>query len=107
VCREVVERSPSTQSYLLLGDAYMAITEPERALEVYEQVKFKIKSIFIFPEGFDHELINYIDTIAKCLNRKILTCKSTLRQVFIRVYRLEIQLVRLVFLTQLCELLPL
>jgi hypothetical protein len=38
-CREVVERSPSTQSYLLLGDAYMAITEPERALEVYEQVK--------------------------------------------------------------------
>ncbi len=39
VCREVVERSPSTQSYLLLGDAYMAITEPERALEVYEQVK--------------------------------------------------------------------
>jgi hypothetical protein len=39
VCREVVERSPSTQSYLLLGDAYMAITEPERALEIYEQVK--------------------------------------------------------------------
>ena len=35
--REVVEKSPSTQSYLLLGDAYMAITEPERALEVYEQ----------------------------------------------------------------------
>ncbi len=31
----------------------------------------------------------------------------TLRQVFIRVYRLEIQLVMLVFSTQLFELLPL
>ena len=35
--REVVEKSPSPQSYLLLGDAYMAITEPDRALEIYEQ----------------------------------------------------------------------
>jgi hypothetical protein len=31
----------------------------------------------------------------------------TLRQVFIRVYSLEIQAVMLVFSTQLCELLPL
>jgi hypothetical protein len=38
---------------------------------------------------------------------KILTCKGTLRQVFIRVYRLEIQSIMLVFSTQLCELLPL
>ena len=36
--REVVEKSPSPQSYLLLGDAYMSITEPERTLEIYEQV---------------------------------------------------------------------
>jgi len=35
-----------------------------------------------------------------------ITCKGPLRQVFIRVYRLEIQAVRLVFSTQLCELLP-
>ena len=35
--REIVEKSPSPQSYLLLGDAYMSITEPERALEIYEQ----------------------------------------------------------------------
>ena len=35
--REVVEKSPSPQSYLLLGDAYMSITEPDRALEIYEQ----------------------------------------------------------------------
>jgi hypothetical protein len=34
-------------------------------------------------------------------------CKGTLRQVFIIVYRLWIQYVMLVFLTQLCELLPL
>ena len=41
IFREVVEKSPSPQSYLLLGDAYMSITEPERALEIYEQVKAK------------------------------------------------------------------
>ncbi len=35
-----------------------------------------------------------------------MTCKDTLRQVFIRAYRLEIQSVMLVFSTQLCELLP-
>ena len=40
IIREVVEKSPSPQSYLLLGDAYMSITEPERALEIYEQVTF-------------------------------------------------------------------
>ncbi len=50
-----------------------------------------------------HGLINYIDTKAKC-HIKILTCKVTLRQVCIRVYRLEIPSVMLV-LTQLCEVL--
>jgi hypothetical protein len=38
---------------------------------------------------------------------QLFTCKVSLRQVFIRVYRLEIQSVMLSFLTQLCELLPL
>ncbi len=38
---------------------------------------------------------------------KKFTCKDTLRQVFIRVYRLEIHSGMLVFSTQLCELLPL
>jgi hypothetical protein len=37
-----------------------------------------------------HGLIKYIDTKAKCRHLKQLTCKGTLRQVFIRVYRLEI-----------------
>jgi hypothetical protein len=57
--------------------------------------------------GLKHGLLNYIDTKAKCRYLKKLTCKETLRQVFIRVYRLEIQSVMLVFLTQLYELLPL
>ncbi|XP_023227553.1 tetratricopeptide repeat protein 21B-like [Centruroides sculpturatus] len=35
--REVVEKFPTVQSYLMLGDAYMNIQEPERAIEVYEQ----------------------------------------------------------------------
>ncbi len=49
-------------------------------------------------------LINYKDTRAKCRHLKLLTCKGTLRLVFIRVYRLEIQSVTQVSSTQLCEL---
>ncbi len=36
-------------------------------------------------------LMNYIDTKAKCCHVKNLTCKGTLRQVFIIVYILQIQ----------------
>ncbi|XP_053733860.1 tetratricopeptide repeat protein 21B isoform X1 [Synchiropus splendidus] len=35
--RDMVEKLPSPHTYLLLGDAYMNIQEPERAIEVYEQ----------------------------------------------------------------------
>ncbi len=38
-----------------------------------------------------------MDTKANCRHLKKLTCKGTLRQVFIRVYRLEIQYVMLIF----------
>ncbi len=48
-----------------------------------------------------------IYTKAKCPHPKNLTCKGTLRQMFIRVYRLDIQSVMLVFSTHLCELAPL
>jgi hypothetical protein len=54
-------------------------------------------------------LINYIDTKAICRLLKKLTFKGTLRQVFIIVYRLEIQSVMLsafFFSTQLRKLLP-
>jgi hypothetical protein len=50
---------------------------------------------------------SYMDTKAKCRHLKKLSCKETLRQVFIRVYRLEIQSVKSVFSTLLRELLPL
>ncbi len=50
---------------------------------------------------------DYINTKAKCRHLNKLTWNGTLRQMFIRVYILEIQLVMLVFSTQLCELLPL
>jgi hypothetical protein len=48
-----------------------------------------------------HGLINNKDTKAKSHHLKKLTCKGTWRQVFIRVHRLEIQSVMLVFSTQL------
>ncbi|XP_064471618.1 tetratricopeptide repeat protein 21B-like [Ornithodoros turicata] len=35
--REVVEKFPVPQSYLMLGDAYMKIQEPEKAIDAYEQ----------------------------------------------------------------------
>jgi hypothetical protein len=62
-----------------------------------------------FRQGINqkHGLINYIDTKAKCRHLKKWICKGTLRQMFIRVYGLEIQSIMLVFSTQLCELLPL
>ncbi len=56
-------------------------------------------------EDYKNGLINYIDTKAKCCHLKKFTCKGTSRQVFIRVYRLEIRSVMLVFSTKLCELL--
>ncbi len=50
-------------------------------------------------------LINYTDIKAKCRHLIKVTCKGALRQVFLRVYRLEIQSDMLVFSTQLCDLL--
>ncbi len=62
---------------------------------------------FFYMHWRNHGQINYKDTKSKWRHLKILTCKGTLRQVFVRVYRLEIQTVMLVFSTQLCVLLPL
>ncbi|KAK2562076.1 Tetratricopeptide repeat protein 21B [Acropora cervicornis] len=36
VYRELVDKNPSSHTCLLLGDAYMSIQEPEKAIEVYE-----------------------------------------------------------------------
>ncbi len=47
--------------------------------------------------GLKHKLINYMDTKAKCRHLKKMNCKGTLRQVFIKIYRLEIHSVMLVF----------
>jgi hypothetical protein len=56
-------------------------------------------------DGFYLGLINYIETKGKCRHLKKFTSKGTLRQVFIRVYRLVIQSDMLVFSTQLCGML--
>ncbi len=59
----------------------------------YPPFILKRKSEYSFlcgPAPFYHGLINCIDTKAKCRHLKKLTCKGTLRQVFFRVYRLEI-----------------
>ncbi len=62
--------------------------------------------LFIYPHFLMHLWVSSVSkTKAKC--RQKLTCKGTSRQVFIRVYRLEIQSVMLVFSTLFWELLPL
>jgi hypothetical protein len=48
-----------------------------------------------------HGRINYIDSKAKCRHLKKFTCKGTLRQVFIRYFRLQILSIILVFSAQL------
>jgi hypothetical protein len=48
-----------------------------------------------------------IHTKAKCRHLKKLTCKETLRQMFIRVYGLEIQSVTVGIFVPACELLSL
>jgi hypothetical protein len=74
-------------------------------LRLYRNQKKTVLSFFKFiPIAW---IVDCVDTKAKCRHLKKLTSKGTLRQVFIRVYRLEIQSVILVFSTQLCELLPL
>jgi hypothetical protein len=72
-----------------------------------EVVMFVTSSMVDCDSDSDHGQIDYIETKVKCRHLKTLSCKGTLRQVFIRVYRLEIQSVMFVFSTQLCELLPL
>ena len=61
--------------------------------EIFWQVRASSK----LPICFIHGLINYKDAKTKCRYLKKLTCKGTSRQVFMRVYRLEIQSVMLVF----------
>ncbi len=50
-----------------------------------------------------HRLINYIDTKAKCRHLKNWSVKGLCGRCFIRVYRLNIKSVMLVFSTQLCK----
>jgi hypothetical protein len=84
-------------------------TESENKLLVIDKKNCIITKHYCNSSGCRHDgLINFIDTNAKCRYPKILHCNGTLRQVFIRVYSLEIgeiQSVALVLPTQLCELL--
>ena len=41
--RQIVDKNPTPQNYVLLGDAFMAIEEPDKALEIYEQVCMEMK----------------------------------------------------------------
>jgi hypothetical protein len=64
----------------------------------------------LFPavdKGDMHGPVKLYSHESKMSSSKKLTCKGTLRQVFIRVYRMEKQTVMLVFSSQLCEPLPL
>ena len=53
--RQIVDKNPTPSNYVLLGDAFMAIEEPDKALEIYEQAceivhgKLQIQNELLFP----------------------------------------------------------
>ncbi len=63
----------------------------------FEIIHQKRRRVISNAEKFRGGLINYIDTKVKCRHLNTLACKGILGQVFIRVYRLEIWTVMLVF----------
>ncbi len=67
----LAESSKSSQKIQLLAPSPIVI--------IYDQELVPYYAV----HGAVHGLINYIDTKAKCRHRKKLTCRGTLRQVFI------------------------
>ncbi|XP_048871259.1 tetratricopeptide repeat protein 21B isoform X2 [Brienomyrus brachyistius] len=64
--RELVEKLPGPHTYLLLGDAYMNIQEPEKAIEIYEQALKKNPKDGVLASKIGKALVkthNYIKAI--------------------------------------------
>ncbi|XP_004081785.1 tetratricopeptide repeat protein 21B [Oryzias latipes] len=64
--REIVEKRSSPHTYLLLGDAYMNILEPEKAIEAYDQALKKNPKDSILASKMGKALIkthNYFEAI--------------------------------------------
>ncbi len=78
--------APHAAAAGLCATIWTRTTAPARSAPVYTPVK-----------GMAARM-DYTDTKAKCRHIKKFTWKGSLRQVFIRVYRLVIQLVMMVFL---------
>ncbi len=74
----------------------MLYTNWENVYNWYYKLIPKKETFVLLYNGKCYGLISYIDSTAKCHHLKNLTCKGTLRQVSIRVFRLEIQSVMLV-----------
>ncbi len=80
--------TPSTlQTPLPKSSADYSTRHSDNFVTFLRQPAMSESSFFFY--GPPHGLTNYKDTKAKWRNQKM-TCKGTLRQVFIRVYRLEI-----------------
>jgi hypothetical protein len=63
----------------------------------FEIIHQKRRRVISNADNFRDGLMNYKDTTVKCCHLNILACKGILGQVFIRVYRLKIWTVMLVF----------
>lgn len=48
--RDILERSPTPQAYEMLGDAYMSIQEPTKAIEAYEAAMRRSPKDFLLAE---------------------------------------------------------
>ncbi len=72
------------------------LPENHQYLNIGEDLFMELSPQYLERYSNAHGLINYKDTKTKCRHLKKLTCKGTLRQVFIRVHIPEIQSVILV-----------
>ncbi|KAG1679081.1 Tetratricopeptide repeat protein 21B [Nymphon striatum] len=94
--REIVEKFPVPQSFLLLGDAYMSIQEPERAIDVYEQalkknpkdsnLAKKIGNALVKTHNYG-KAINYYEAAVKTGNQNFL--RYDLAQLLLKLKQYE------------------
>ncbi|EMP38709.1 Tetratricopeptide repeat protein 21B [Chelonia mydas] len=74
--RDLVDKLPSSHTFLLLGDAYMNIQEPEEAIEVYEQALKKNPRDGILASKIGKALIkthNYSKVVASLSKISLIT----------------------------------
>ncbi|KAH6596442.1 hypothetical protein BASA50_005148 [Batrachochytrium salamandrivorans] len=93
---EIVEKSPSVESCILLGDAYMNIQEPEQAVLVYQSaltanpersiLACKIGKALIKTHDYERA-ISYYESVLESRSETAISLKYDLAELFIKLKR--------------------